>query len=149
MVAEVFGAVSGFKGMLDLAKSLKDMNDATVRNTAVIELQGQILAAQEQQAALAEKVRTLEKEMARFETWEAESQKYELKQIGHGAFAHILKPDARGTQPPHWVCTPCFGNHQISVVQFGRTSGGRFEWFCPSCKTQVYPFNNEPVKWPD
>jgi len=146
MVGEVFAGISGFKAMLDLTKSIKDMNDAAVRNTAVIELQGQILAAQEQQAALAEQVGALKKEIARFETWETESQKYELKNFGYGAFARVLKPEARGTAPPHWVCARCYGNRRVSVIQFGRLlQGQRNEWFCPECKTQIQPHGD--LRW--
>ena len=42
MVAEVFGSIGAFKAMFDIAKALKDMNDAAIRNGAVIELQEQI-----------------------------------------------------------------------------------------------------------
>ena len=66
--------------MLDIAKGLKDINDAAARNLAVIELQEKILAAHTAQAALVERVGELEKEMARFETWDAEKQRYRLTQ---------------------------------------------------------------------
>src|SRR4051812_8727548 len=70
MVAEVFASVSAFKTMFDLAKALKDINDAAIRNGAVIELQEQILAAQQAQTAAMERISELEKQSARFETWE-------------------------------------------------------------------------------
>ena len=50
MVAEVFAGIGAFKAMFDMAKGLKDLNDVAVRNAAVIELQGRILEAMEQQA---------------------------------------------------------------------------------------------------
>lgn len=80
MVAEVFAGISAFKTMLDMAKALKDISDATHRNAAVIELQEQILAAQAQQSTLIERIRALEAEMATLQTWDAEKQRYELKQ---------------------------------------------------------------------
>jgi uncharacterized protein YlxW (UPF0749 family) len=72
MVAEAFAAVGALKAAFDIAKTLKDMNDAVARNAAVIELQGQILTAQEAQSALTDRIRELEKKVAGFETWEAE-----------------------------------------------------------------------------
>jgi hypothetical protein len=52
MVAEVLAGLGAFKTMFDMAKALKDINDAAIRNGAVIELQEQILGAQVAQAAL-------------------------------------------------------------------------------------------------
>lgn len=149
MVGEVFAGVSGLKGILDLLKSLKDLNDAAVRERVAIDLQGKILAAYEQQAALLEQISTLKKEMARFETWETESQKYEFKRIGHGAFAYMLKPETRGAAYPHWVCATCYGDKRISVIQLSPIRQKDFDrWHCPVCKNEVSPFSGE-LAWID
>jgi hypothetical protein len=71
MVAEVYGGISAFKAMFDLAKGIKDINDATLRNSAVIELQEKILAAQAAQANLVEKIRELETSMTKMKQWES------------------------------------------------------------------------------
>ena len=112
MVAEIFAGVSSLKAAFDIAKGLKDIDDATRRNAAVIELQEKILSAQEAQASLVERVRALEAEVTSFEKWEAEKEKYEMQSIGWGAFAYVLKPQARGAAPPHWVCPNCFTNRE-------------------------------------
>jgi hypothetical protein len=39
MVAEIYGGLSAIKSAFDIAKGLKDIHDATLRNTAIIELQ--------------------------------------------------------------------------------------------------------------
>jgi len=88
MVAEIYGGISAFKAMFDLAKGLKDINDATLRNSAIIELQEKILAAQASQATLIEHVNNLEKETAQLET---EKQRYELQEIGLGSRAYGRK----------------------------------------------------------
>ena len=67
MVGEVIAGLGALKTAFDLAKGLKDINDATIRNGAVIELQERILAGQQAQAALLEHIGTLEKEVAGFE----------------------------------------------------------------------------------
>jgi hypothetical protein len=81
MVAEVLAGLGAFKTMFDMAKALKDINDAAIRNGAVIELQEQILGAQVAQAALLERVGHLEAEITRFETWETEKQRYTLEKF--------------------------------------------------------------------
>ena len=72
MVAEVFAGLGALKTAFDIAKGLKDIDDAARRNAAVIELQERILSAQQSQSALVERVHDLEKEVAGFEQWEAE-----------------------------------------------------------------------------
>ena len=69
MVAEIFGGISAFKAMFDMARSLKDMNDAAARKGAVIKLQEQILDAQAAQSALIEEIGVLKALVANFETW--------------------------------------------------------------------------------
>jgi hypothetical protein len=40
MVAEVYAGIGAFKAMFDMAKGLKDIHDTTIRNGAIIDLQG-------------------------------------------------------------------------------------------------------------
>src|SRR5690349_8725799 len=108
MVAEVYAGLSAFKTMFDMAKGLKDINDAAVRNGAVIELQEKILAAQQAQTALLERIGQLEKQVAEFETWDADKQRYELKELPPGIFVRSLKPEMASGEPPHFICETCF-----------------------------------------
>ena len=147
MVAEVIAGLGAFKTMFDMAKALKDINDAAIRNGAVIELQEQILSAQAAQSTLVDRVRELEEKVAGFETWDAEKKQYELKQIGYGTFARMLKSGMRGSEPPHWACDNCYQKHMISIIQFMPPLQGRKAWCCPSCKT-AYDLH-EPPKWLD
>src|SRR5262249_3392802 len=56
MVGEVFAGLGAIKTAFDIAKGLKDIDDAARRNAAVIELQEKILAAQQEQMALVERI---------------------------------------------------------------------------------------------
>jgi hypothetical protein len=62
MVAEVFAGLGALKTAFDIAKGLKDIDDTTRRNTAVIDLQEKILSAQQSQASLVESISNLEKD---------------------------------------------------------------------------------------
>ena len=149
-VGEVFAGLSAFKAMLDTAKALKDMNDAAVRGAASIELTEKILAAQASQMTLSEEVRELKEEIVRFETWQTEKEKYELQSLGGHAFVRMLKPEARDSEPPHWICTNCFSNKKISPLQFRGIVKDRVghHWECPACKTLILPNVMEP-EWID
>jgi len=95
MAGEFIVGLSIFKTLYDSAKALKDINDGTIRNGAVIELQEKILAAREAQSALLDRISELERKVAGFEEWNAKEEKYELKDLGRTAFAYMLKPNAR------------------------------------------------------
>lgn len=118
---------------------MKDIDDAVRRNSAVIELQEKILAAREAQSGLLDRVSELEEEVASFKTWEREKQRYELKGLGWGAFAYMLKPSERGTEPPHWACTNCYENNHKALVQNIMKLGQGQVWTCPSCKNTIKP----------
>jgi uncharacterized coiled-coil DUF342 family protein len=72
MVAELITGLGAIKSAFDLAKGLKDIDDAARRNAAVIELQEKILSAQAAQSALVERIGELEKQVAGFKAWEAQ-----------------------------------------------------------------------------
>lgn len=148
MVGEAFMGLSALKGAFDIAKTLKDIDDAVKRNSAVIDLQEKILAAREAQSSLLDRVSELEEKVASFETWEREKQRYNLKDLGWGAFAYMLKPTERGTEPPTWVCTNCYEHGRKVTLQCIMITGKGQVWTCPSCKSTINP-NMISVKWMD
>lgn len=141
MASEFITGLGIFKSLLDTAKGLKDINDTAIRNAVAIELQEMILTAREQQAAALERVSTLEKEVARFEAWETEKQRYELQEVpGHNKIlAYALKPEAQGTEPAHWVCATCFKDRKASILQRESRSPGMDEVLvCHECGSDHY-----------
>jgi hypothetical protein len=116
MVAEVFAGISGFKAMLDIVKSFKDMNDAAARQGIAIELREQILSTQEAQAALIEQVRDLKGKLIAFEKWDAEKERYKLYQVAIGSITYALKKESANGEPPHWLCTDCYENRKKSIL---------------------------------
>ena len=122
MVAEVFAGLSAFKTMFDLAKALKDTDDAVKRNSAVTDLWEQIFTAQARYTAAIDRVAELEEKLARFETWDTESKRYELKQLISGVptFAYALKADAQPSEPFHCICANCYQRRLKSILQFDR-----------------------------
>lgn len=148
-------AFSAFKAMKDIAEATIGLRDAAAFRERQIEFQGKIIDAQnalftlqEERASLIERIGTIEKELADLKGWGAEKQKYELKPIsGFGAFAHMLKPDARGTEPPHWLCTQCYENGKKSVIQvFGEIDGYKI-WKCPGCVNQFRTWARDRPVW--
>src|ERR1700680_505522 len=99
MVGEAIAGLSAIKTAFDIAKGLKDISDATIRNGAIIELQEKILSAQQAQSALIEAVGNLEKEVARLKSWEEDKARYKLTEIAPGVVALSLKEGMRTGEP--------------------------------------------------
>ncbi len=152
MASEIAAGLGAFKAMFDLAKGLKDISDATARNAVAIELQEGILTAQAQQAALVERVGELEAKVARFETWDAQKQRYELTDLGGGTFAYALKKGVEPPEPEHRICPRCYENRQRSILQFQHQSAMRQDEFrCPACENSYsfgirHPFEGGTVE---
>jgi hypothetical protein len=148
MVAEIFAGLSVFKTMFDLAKALKDTDDAVKRNSAVSDLWEQIFTAQTRYTAAIDRVTELEEKLANFETWDTESKRYELKQLIRGGptFAYALKSDAQPPEPFHCICATCYQCRLKSILQFARWAAvGSKErvLVCPVCDTEV-----RAIGWP-
>lgn len=149
--------IPAISGILVSLKASKDILEAMVglRGTAtfqekrlelqskIMDAQGAIFAVNEERTALIERVSNLEKQVADFETWESEKQRYKLKQVDVGAFCYAVKNDAQPTEPPHWICAACYGNRKKSILQdngpastSGIDSRSRI-YKCFECKAEI------------
>lgn len=155
-IAEISAAVASLNATLNVAKAMIGLRDAEAFRAKSIEMQQTIMdaldngiAARESYAAQLDRVRTLEAEVANLKAWDAEKQRYELKPIGgQGAVAFVLKPDARGTETPHWLCPNCFAQGKKSyLLNAGEMSGRTWVYKCVMCKAAVGATAN-PTVWP-
>jgi hypothetical protein len=143
-VAEIAAAITSFRASLDIAKAMIGLRDDEAFRAKSIELQTAItdaleksIAARESYAAQLDRVHTLEAEVASLKAWNAEKQNYELKKIGDGAVAYMLKPEARGTKPPHWLCPNCFEQGKKQFLNpSGKGAGRGFIYRCSLCKSE-------------
>ena len=146
MISEAIAGLSIFNSILDMTKGLKDINDAAVRNTAVVELTEKIIAAQTQQMALVQKVNELEQEVVRFETWETDKQRYELKPVGdREVLVYTLKDGVEPPESPHHICANCYSDHRKSILQPEQRNHGRAHLLvCNGCGAEIYVFGSNP-----
>jgi len=142
--AEIAAAITGIRSALDVTKAMVGLRDAEAFRTKSIELRGLILEsldkaieARETYSTQLDRVRALEAEVASLKNWNAEKQDYELKGIGEGAVAYMLKPDKRGSEPPHWLCPNCYSKGQKSFLNpTGANVGRGWIYKCPGCSAQ-------------
>lgn len=149
-VAEIGGAIGGLKAALDVVKGLKATADSVAINdakialqSAIIDAQSGLLAAQEAQTANLKRIEQLEQQLAASEDWEAEKQRYQLKNIDSGAVAYVHKPGMENGEAPVWYCQPCFEERHKSSLQLkdpNAGSGGsrtHHRYACNRCKGDV------------
>jgi rubredoxin len=117
VVAETVAGLGAFKAMLDLAKSLRKIDDAVKRNEAVAELWEQILTAQQRYSAAIEEAKELKAEVGRLKNWEADKNRYQLTDIGNGVVALALKPAMSNGEPLHYICPDCAASGKKSYLQ--------------------------------
>ena len=148
MIAETAMGLGALKTALDLVKGLQAASTKAEINDVKIALQERIwearealAAAQDTQASSLARIRDLEQKVVSFEDWEREKQRYQLKAVDSGAFAYMHKPGMEDGEPPHWLCTDCFGRRQKSILQtrgqihaVGGGRGSHASWVCNACK---------------
>jgi hypothetical protein len=160
-ISAIASALSSLKAAKDIAEAMITLRDGAAFQSKLIEFQGKLIdannaafAAQDERAALLERIRDLEKQVTDLKAWEAEKEQYELKEVCDGvSFAYVLKPEAQGTKPPHWLCANCYNNNKKSILQIGEKKmdpAGRLPgWDCPSCKATIFVrYDIRPGKGP-
>jgi hypothetical protein len=125
MISEAMMGASALKTAFDMAKALKDIDDRTRRNDAVIELQEKILGAQTSQAALIQQVGELEKEVAALKAWDADKQRYRLSELKPGVLAYAPKEGMENGEPAHNLCSSCYQHGFKSILVSATWNPGR------------------------
>jgi hypothetical protein len=164
-VAAIGGAVGGLKAALDIGKGIQALNTSTeIRQRtselldALLDARMKLVDAADTQSALLKRIDELEKQIAGFEDWDRNKQRYQLQAVSVGAFAYVHKPGMEDGEPPIWLCQTCFEKRHKSPFQFraqdrgSGAAGGRgshSRWGCNHCKAElVVPYTARPSASP-
>ena len=141
------GVVSTSIGtLMDIAKAMKGVHDATLLDNKVFELQRAMLetqqsvfAANEERTELIERIRELEKEISGLKQWEAEKEKYKLEIVdATGVYAYARKPNPTDVEPHLFICANCYQAGRKSLLQAtSHTAMGKRVHVCPNCKAEI------------
>ena len=144
MYAEINAAVQSAKALFEIVKANKGLAEyneivAAVSevNTKLMSATGVALASQEKQMSLSNRVSELEKEIAELKNWNSEAERYQLSETGTKVYAFILKAGMEKTEPPHKLCTACFGKKQKGYLQFFKQDGYGDHFKCDLCHNEV------------
>jgi hypothetical protein len=96
-ISAIAGAMNSIRASFDIAKAMKDIHDASVIQSKVVDLTREIMNAQScaigaqlAQSAMVEEIAKLKKELASRADWDAQKERYQLKDYGGGTFAYEL-----------------------------------------------------------
>jgi hypothetical protein len=151
--AEISAAITSFRASIDIAKAMIGLRDDELFRKKSLELNAAIadaleksIAARESYAAQLQRINAMEAEIANLKAWDAEKQKYELKPNFGGGVAYMMKPEARGSEPPHWLCPQCYSNGKKGFLVPADHGGGIHKSCrCLECKTECYMYGKP--KW--
>lgn len=139
-------AIGSLLGSLNTAKdligALVGVRDRVLIDRQIAEVSSKLYeastratAAQQEHAALLNRIAELEREVMRLTERHHQKEKYQLKDVYLGSFAMVRKTDDDALHSSHWLCQSCFEKGQNFVLQ-GRLQGQMKTWTCPNCKSE-------------
>lgn len=139
----IAGAISSLKLANDIVRGMTNIRDGSLLQAKLIELQTVILSAksgalsaQSSQFDLLKCIRELEDKVSEAAKWDAEAERYQLRDFGGNTFAYSLKEAQAVADPIHRLCPNCFTERMKSILQMRyRTSAQQDEYFCANCTT--------------
>jgi hypothetical protein len=144
VLAEIATSLGSIKTALDILKRLKKAPASGSISTEIadlqsvlIEMQQGIMAANETHTADIGRIRDLEEEVANLKAWDGEKERYELQNVWAGSFVYALKPVAKPSETPHWLCAHCYQNRKKRILQIAYMGMTDNTWLCPDCSTKI------------
>jgi hypothetical protein len=143
-----FGSISAMVASLraaaDMTKAMIGIRDTTMIQDKVIELQQAIMSAQSaallaqsEHAELMDRIHRLERTLSEYDEWEKEKARYFLRSVHPGAYAYVLRPESKGDEVDHWLCTSCFTNKNKSILQKSGKADFSTVYKCTRCNEKI------------
>jgi len=145
-ISMISGALGSIKSAGEIIKGIVSIRDASLIEGHVAELKEHLYAARDRLMTvqsdhfdMLEVIRALKEEIMQMKEWDTEKARYNLKEIGTGVYAYVVKETERGEEPPHKICAACYANGKKSILQFVDTMHPRHRMFykCHHCKSEM------------
>lgn len=137
-------AITSVNATRQIANSLITLRDAELVRSQVFELtnnlmdlQQQLMNAQTQQMELIAKAQNLQKLLDAATKAADISNRYCRYSFPDGSFAYTVKPEIRGEEPVHFLCSNCFEKGEVATLNAEDSPGVKC-LRCPRCRTFVH-----------
>jgi hypothetical protein len=109
-ISAIAGLTASLRAAVEIMKAMNDLIPTKIFELTreIMSAQACALAVQSEQFDLLQSKRDLEEEIVRLKAWRTEKYRYELKNVGPGAVAYVVKSNMQGSEPAHWICANCF-----------------------------------------
>ena len=141
MYAEISSAITSTRAALELIKAAKGLANFNELVAAIAEVNTKLMtaydvafASQEKALKLSEQVSTLKEELIKLKDLQAQSEDYELVDLGAGVFGFLYKPIVQTAKPRHLACIKSFTEHRVGILQDEHTV-----YRCSLCGDTIYP----------
>jgi hypothetical protein len=114
MCSEISAAIQSTKTAIDLVKAAHGLSNYSELLTAVTAVQIKLTDA------IASELASQEKQIAEFEGWKGQLQRYSLFQFETEALAYALKSGHENGEPMHYLCTACVDKKKTTLQPHGR-----------------------------
>lgn len=144
-IATAFTSLSSALSLVQGAATLRDeakITSATQEVTRVLveaqsaclDLQQKLFASTQEERAAKDQIRELLTRINQLERKASEKERYALTKLHISTYVYLLKEDAQGDEPVHYLGQPCMDNRGKKAVLQGNST----LLICPECK-QHYP----------
>jgi cell division protein FtsB len=141
MLTDINAGLQSVKVLSDLLSANKSLKNYNELAAAVYEVNSKLSAAHDIISKLRERNDFLEKRTAEMEEklsnkekFDREIARYALHELKSGMFVNKIKPEHEAIGEPHYICTDCARNGEISFYQ-PVLNGTKL--ICDSCKKVV------------
>ena len=116
-----FGAANNATNILKAVLETRDkikLGELHLKFTeALLELESHQLSVTQSYQALATENESLKKQIAAYERWDQESQRYELHELAPGIHVYALKQEHASGHPVYWLCAACYNDGKKSMLK--------------------------------
>lgn len=124
------------KALVDLKIEGEVRAKVIAMNDALLEAQQRMFEVQTSHAEMAEKVRKLEEELAKYQSWEREKKRYELQKTEAGGQVYRLKPDMADGEEAHDLCPNCY-QEGVKIILQPSDSRSHQTLVCHRCSAEI------------
>lgn len=147
------GAVTGIKSIVEIVKSINDLQNAAeihIKTGDILKIaitaQEAALSAQANEFAMVKKIDDLEKEIVRLKNWDEDKKRYKMVKPWDSATTPVysVKESCSLEEPPHWICPNCYNDSKKRFIAPQKKGGVMLSYCCNQCGFEMQsPWRDE------
>ena len=130
-------AIEGIQALIKLVSGDAAKAQASQLYDIIIAAQARDMESLLKQTAMIDRIRELEEKLREKEAWDSKKIRYGLYSPHDGTYVRALKENTESAEPPHWICTKCYEDSKISILQRFAGEMRTWDYKCPECRAVI------------